>query len=73
MMPQPSLVEQAPLLTEEQVLSMTDEEVEEMLAKVRSLAACSHYLSPYALRPLTAAPARPFHRAWRCRTCSCPS
>jgi hypothetical protein len=61
MMPQPSLVEQAPILTEEQILSMTDEEVEEMLAKVRNLAACSQYSSPEILRALTAVPARPFH------------
>jgi hypothetical protein len=46
MMPQPSLVDQAPLLTEEQILSMTDEEVEEMLAKVRNLSSCSRHPSP---------------------------
>jgi hypothetical protein len=40
MMAQPSLLDQAPILTEEQILSMTDEEVEEMLAKVRKQAAC---------------------------------
>lgn len=39
MMAQPSLLDQAPILTEEQILSMTDEEVEEMLAKVRKQAA----------------------------------
>ena len=40
MMAQPSLLDQAPILTEEQILSMTDEEVEEMLAKVRKQATC---------------------------------
>ena len=39
MMAQPSLLDQAPILTEEQILSMTDEEVEEMLAKVSKQAA----------------------------------
>ena len=39
-MAKPSLLDQAPILTEEQILSLTDDEVEEMLAKVRKQAAC---------------------------------
>jgi hypothetical protein len=50
MPPPPSLLEQAPILTEEQILSMTDEEVEEMLAKVRQ--APSLAPTPVCLFPL---------------------
>ena len=35
---QPSLLEQAPMPTEEQIMSMTDEQVEEMIAKGKRMA-----------------------------------